>query len=543
MSKYHISFTEDWYIIPRELLNKDHKSNIPGLQWDQMRLCWKARRSPIIKRLLSELMDVELLPKFITADADKMKTKPFKHQMDALSACGGQTAFAFLMEQGTGKTKVCIDDARFLMKENKLERILVICPKSVISSWVKELQTHANIAKMDVVKWSDGKLVQVSNVSYPILSWMIINHDAMITINGYTTASSFISINPEKTMMIVDESTSIKNQEAKRTKKIIHLSSIVRFKRIVTGTPIANNPTDIYSQFKFLDPGIFFNWDFFPFRSRYCILGEYNQVVGTKNEKELAFLMSSVSFRVTKDECMDLPAKVYETREIAMSSEAKKIYLSILTEIKTYIISHKDGNKTITANAVITKTTKLQQITGGAVKSDDGTPTIIDSNKMQEALNVIEESQHPVIVWCQFRHEITRLLEFLSNRLPDYEIYSLQGSMNESTRGAMIEGFEKGGTNKKIIVVQNDTGSEGITLNAAGCVIFYSNSNKFRIRLQAEDRCHRAGQTKSVTYVDLVCPGTIDVSIIANLKKKKDWAESVYENLINIDKLLLPKEE
>ena len=269
----------------------------------------------------------------------KFKTKPYSHQLTALEKSWNMETYAYFMEMGTGKTKVLIDNIAMLYDRGKINGALIICPKGVMGTWhTQELPAHlpnhienmAVLWQANITKDQSTKLGTLFKTGEE-LQILIMNVEALSTQKGMAFAAKFLL--SHNTLMVIDESTTIKNPKAKRTKNIIALSQRAKYRRIMTGSPVTKNPLDLYSQCEFLNEELLDFTSYYAFRNRYAemktlhISGRSIQVVSHfKNLEELAEQLKTFSYRVLKEECLDLPEKIYMKREIELSAEQKKVY-------------------------------------------------------------------------------------------------------------------------------------------------------------------------------------------------------------------------
>ena len=262
----------------------------------------------------------------------KFKTKPYAHQITALEKSWNKETFAYFMEMGTGKTKVLIDNLAMLYDKGKVDGALIIAPKGVVKTWYEqELPTHLpNHIENTKVLWQSNitktqreKLESLFELGQD-LHILIMNVESLSTDKGVKFASKFL--NSHKVIMAIDESTTIKNQAAKRTKNIINLGKFAKYRRIMTGSPITKNPLDLFSQCEFLDPWLL-NFDsFYAFRNRYAKMktmhlhGRSIQIVDVfQNLGELSDKVKGFSYRVLKEDCLDLPPKNFIKRQVALT--------------------------------------------------------------------------------------------------------------------------------------------------------------------------------------------------------------------------------
>lgn len=444
------------------------------------------------------------------------KIKPWRHQIDAMKRANLSSGFAYFMEQGTGKTKTALDESQILNHQRLINRVVIICPKSLMTTWRNEIMTHCTNYKIEI--WKDKKIYGDGNLIYSI-----INIDAIRLAKGVEWATSRVH---SKTLLIMDESQAIKNIKAKRTAVALKLSRDAGYKRILTGTPITKNVLDMYSQMLFINPYIWNNKSYYAFRNKHCIFGGYKdtQIIGFRKVDEVTNRTDPHSFRITKDECLDLPPKLYSTRYLYLNSKQQSEYNELGRQLGEYWISEKTKNAYNNTMLIIGK---MHQLVGGNL---DGMQ--YDCNKIEECVNILSEGSGKTLIWCKYIKEIERLKLTLEDN--GYKVGTYHGSVSAKKREENKQEFNHG--DMDVLILQYSCGGVGLTLNSASTVIFYSNGYVYADRIQAEDRCHRGGQTKSVHYIDLVSlhtdgNSTIDSTILNTLQNKKSLAEEVMNNL------------
>ncbi len=464
----------------------------------------------------------------------KFKTKPYAHQMTALKKSWNKENFAYFMEMGTGKTKVLIDNLAMLYDKGKVDGALIIAPKGVINTWYEqELPTHLpqhieNVTVLwqpNINKKYEEKLKTIFEIETD-LHILIMNVEALSTDKGVKYASKFL--NSHKTLMAVDESTTIKNPSAKRTKNIIGLGKIAKYRRIMTGSPITKNPLDLYSQCEFLDPWLLDFTSYYAFRNRYAEMktmhahGRSIQIVDKfKNLSELSETVKTFSDRVLKEDCLDLPDKIYMKRNIKLSPDQFKLY----KQMKDQAIAMLNGKVTSTIT-VLTQLMRLHQITCGHFTADDGSTQAIANNRVGELMDVLEEIEGKAIIWAHYQYDIVNIIKNVVKKYGEGSIVDYYGLTPQEERQPNIKKFQSD-PGCRFMVGTPSTGGYGITLTAANTVIYYSNGYDLEKRLQSEDRAHRIGQKKPVTYVDLICDDTVDEKIVKALRKKINIASEV----------------
>ena len=464
----------------------------------------------------------------------KFKTKPYAHQLTALEKSWNKENFAYFMEMGTGKTKVLIDNLAMLYDKGKIDGALIVAPKGVVKTWYEqELPTHLpdhieNVSVLwqpNITKGQQEKLESLFEIE-TALHILVMNVEALSTDKGVKFATKFI--NSHKAMMAIDESTTIKTPTAKRTKNIIGIGQNAKYKRIMTGSPITKNPLDLYTQCEFLDPWLLDFSSYYAFRNRYAemktmhVHGRSIQVVDKfQNLSELSDTVKQFSYRVLKEDCLDLPPKVFIKRHVTLTSEQKKVY----EQMKKAAIAVLNG-KVTTTMTVLTQLMRLHQITCGYVAADDGTTQQVESNRLNELMSVLEDTDGKVIIWANYQMSVSEIMQALTKKYGANSFVHYYGLTPQEDRQDYIRKFQND-PECRFIIGTPQTGGYGITLTQANTVIYYSNGYDLEKRLQSEDRAHRIGQKKTVTYIDLIAEDTIDEKIVEALRKKINIASEV----------------
>jgi SNF2 family DNA or RNA helicase len=353
------------------------------------------------------------------------------------------------------------------------------------------------------------------------------NVEAFSTKKGLEFAAKFM--NCHKTLMAVDESTTIKTPTAKRTKSICTLGKHAKYRRILTGSPVTKSPLDLYTQCGFLDEELLGFGSFYSFRNRYAVMVDRNfggrrvQIpTGYQRLDELSEILKKFSDRVLKEDCLDLPPKTYIERQVDLTDEQSKAYATM----KSAALATLKG-KMATAPHVLTQMMRLHQITCGHLKNDDGSITEVKSNRIKALLEVLDEVEGKVIIWANYVYDIKQIVNAISDEYGDDSIVQYYGAVDAEKRQDNIKKFQDPNSKARFFIGNPQTGGYGITLTAANNVIYYSNGYDLEKRLQSEDRAHRIGQKKAVTYVDLIAPKTVDEKIRKALRKKINIATQV----------------
>jgi SNF2 family DNA or RNA helicase len=353
------------------------------------------------------------------------------------------------------------------------------------------------------------------------------NVEALSTPKGLTFARKFLSCH--NTLIAVDESTTIKTPKAARTKNIVGIASLAKYRRILTGSPVTKSPLDLYTQCKFLNEDLLGFASYYSFQNRYaCMVDKWfggrkvSVIKSYQRLDELSKLIEPFSYRVLKEDCLDLPDKIYIKREIELTEEQLKLYQSM----KLVAMAALKG-KVVKAPHVLTQMMRLHQITCGHLKTESGEVINIENNRIKELLNVLEEVEGKVIIWANYIHDIENIVEAVKKEHGNDSVVQYYGAIESDQRQKSIEKFQDPRSPVRFFVGNPQTGGYGITLTEANTVIYYSNGYDLEKRLQSEDRAHRIGQKKSVTYIDLIAEKTVDEKIVKALRKKINIASEV----------------
>ena len=467
----------------------------------------------------------------------KFKTKPYNHQLIALEKFWAQKTYALFMEMGTGKSKVLVDNIAMLYDRGAIRAALIVAPKGVYKNWNDiEMPVHLpDHVEHTKVMW-EANITKKKQLELDTLfdggtdlKILIMNVEAFSTNKGLDFAHSFLNIFMGKALIGIDESTTIKNPTAKRTKNILKIGNLASYRRILTGSPVTKSPLDLFSQCLFLDPYHLGYDSYYAYRSRYALMLDRNfggrkvQIVDSyRRLGELAEKLDSFSYRVLKEDCLDLPPKVFTKRVVELTDEQDKIY----AQMKQMALALLNDKVMSTVN-VMTQLMRLHQVTCGTFKADDGTITPLKNNRLTALLDCLEEVEGKVIIWATYREDIKKIVETLKKAYGEASTVEYHGGVDTAYRQDHIAQFQDKTSPTRYFVGNPQTGGYGITLTAANTVIYYSNSYDLEKRLQSEDRAHRIGQTGSVTYVDLIAEGTIDENIVKALRSKINIANEI----------------
>ena len=404
----------------------------------------------------------------------RYKTEPYEHQRTALELSYDNKNFGYFMEMGCGKSKVLIDNITWLYDNGLINTAVIVAPKGVYRNWqVSEIPTHLpDDVQPEVYVWSSGankttrERLSEGAKSREGLRILLVNVEAFGAskkvsqyVEYFTRGTSFL--------LAVDESTTIKNPKAKRTKALVSLGQSATYKRILTGSPVTKSPMDLYAQCGFMDKRLLGFDSYYAYQGRYAItrtqrMGSHSfqQIVGYRNLQELADKLNSFSFRVTKDEALDLPDKIYTIREVGVTDEQLKYYHSI----KTAAMALLDDGELVSAPAIMTQLLRLQQVLCGHVMTDDGELVEFPTKRIEALLDTVEEMSGKVIIWSRFRYDIRKIAVTLESKYGPGSTVSYFGDTSDEDRQAAIQAFQFG--DARFFVANPQTAAYGLMLMA-----------------------------------------------------------------------------
>lgn len=480
-----------------------------------------------------------------------------QHQLQALRLMNGRAAYALFMEQGTGKTWTLLADAERLFASGKIEAMLVIAPKGVHTNWVRrEIPAHMN-TPLIARAWRSGAgkraMAEIEEVLAPRtiegevqLRILTMNIDALNTDAGFLYAKRFLSCT--RALLVIDESSRIKNPSSGRTKAIMRLSHLAAARRIATGTPVTNAPMDVFAQMEFLESGLLGTTSYRAFVAEYADLVSASspmmmqmarrnpaaaraQIVarnedGTprwRNLEKLQRLLQPHSFRVLKAECLDLPEKIYQQVYFDLAPAQQRAYELLRDELRIETDPIQPA-ETMTVSA-LAALIKLQQITSGFVITPQRDIQYVgkDNPRLAALLDLTEDVHGKIIVWARFKEELRAIAAALAKA--GWAVVEYHGDVKDADRERNVDEFQNGAATA--FVGQPQSGGIGLTLTAAQTVIYYSNDYNSETRKQSEDRAHRIGTKTNVVYVDLIATGTVDESISRALQRKSELAAAI----------------
>ena len=419
-----------------------------------------------------------------------------------------------------------------------IKRVLIIAPTSVCAVWPQEYQKFGDFPSRVALLLGDHaqRVRQLRWLCAPAPTGM--EEPLRVAVINYESAWRLTDGKTDHLqeyradMVVCDESQRIKSPTAKQSKAVWKLGDLARYRMILSGTPIQKDTRDIWSQYRFLDPTVF-PMSYGSFQSRYAIMGgfEGRQYIGARNVEELTRKTHECGFRVKKEECLDLPPKTFEDYPVELDVKTRQLYRTLQ---KQSIAELENGGE-VTANHVLVRMLRLQQLTGGFLVDDQGERHQVNTAKLDALRDIVEalvlDEGKKLIIFSRFLAEMDAIQEMVGPMLRKerLSLVRIDGAVKAKERGGIVTRFQTDPA-CRVFLGELDACAEGLTLTAAQTVVYYSVNWNYAKYQQSADRVHRIGQTGSCTYIHLVVPNTIDSKIMMALKTKEDLAKSVVDN-------------
>lgn len=481
------------------------------------------------------------------------RTTPRAHQAEALRRIAGvprhpssEDVFALLMDMGTGKTKVVLDEWGQAVSEGAATDLLVLAPAGSYKNWYtdrgadepSELTKHLDPGLREEMLcggWVSGGGTGWKRSIEALLACrsrpraLFVNIEALSSVRAAReVCTAFLQSSRYGTLMAVDEATTIRTPSAERTKAVIELGKMAAARRIMTGLATPRSPMDLFSQFEFLDWRILGFRSFFSFRSRYAVMRKMRyggrsfwQEVAYRDLPDLQAKIAPYSYRVLKEDCLDLEPKVYVSRDTTLTDDQSRLYREMLQ----YAVAELGNEQFVSATSVITQLLRLQQLLCGHVTDEQGNTHYIKENRTKALIEVLDEHDGKAIIWAPFDPTIRKIIAALSEHYGPESVAGFWGG-NRSTRDADEARF-KTDPRCRYMVSTQAAGGRGNTWTVADLSVYYANNYDLEHRQQSEDRNHRDGQLRRVTYVDLVARGTVDEKQHQALRRKINMATTI----------------
>ena len=491
----------------------------------------------------------------------QFKSKPFAHQNECFIRSRDEEIFAVLFEMGVGKSKVAVDTAAYLYGKGRINCLVILAPNGVHRKWLREDIPFSLPDYIDCrsAVWDASDKNSEANCEALLapgecLRILCANVEGL----SYERLPKYLKrlLVATDAMVVVDESTRIKSPTAARTKALMKLKNLMKYRRILAGDAVVNTPFDLFSQFGFLDEEIL-GYSYPAFKAEHAEMVAPNDplmiavmrktkarfapqiaaknpdgTVKYKNLEKLKERIAPYSHRVTKAECLDLPPKIYEKRYFTLEPKQRKMYDQMVEESR-----YELNDKTVPILHKLTLLLRLQQMCSGIVKDENGVshnlyPDPKKNPRIAVLLETLEDIDGSVIIWCRFQEEIRNICAILGDEAVPY-----YGEIHTKQREANLDLFKKG--EKRYLVGTAAVGGIGLNLTISSTVVYFSNTFNAGERYQSEDRAHRIGQeADSVLYIDIEAEDTVDNKIITALKMKKDMGDYMMQLSSTNEKLV-----
>jgi SWI/SNF-related matrix-associated actin-dependent regulator of chromatin subfamily A-like protein 1 len=437
------------------------------------------------------------------------KTKPYSHQIEAIEYVASNTNSALFDEQGLGKTKIVIDALIKNIRDNEIDGVLIVCKKSLLDNWRQEIIQHSFLKSIILRGTPNIKGQRYMGFSH----FYLINYESVMS--EVQRMINFMSI--RKFAIVLDESHSIKNPKSKSAQALWTISKHAFKRIIISGTPIANKPYDLWSQFYFLDEGKLLGKDYSKFLTTYSLDVKDYTTIHEQKLHNLKDIINNNSIRRTKSEVLELPEKIFIDKYVRLSGKQNALYFTLKNEL-VIEVKNLDGEIILDeSNEILKKLIRLVQIASNPYlidKSYNETPAkfiILD-----EIVEKIIEDSEKAIIWSSFVENI----KTLASRYKHLKAQMLYGNIPIEKRNFIINNF-KNDPSFKILVANPAAAREGLTLTSANNAIYLDRNFNLVDYLQSQDRIHRISQTKKCKIIKLVGDETIDVFIDEILRRKK----------------------
>lgn len=434
----------------------------------------------------------------------KFKTRPYRHQVKALKKLIFKRGGALFMEMGTGKSKIIIDFCCAMHLKCRVDTVVIVCPKSVISVWKLEIRKHAPEKIKDKIKW------------------VVINYDQLpdrevkntVYLGRMHVLKKLLGL--KRSILVIDESHMLKKPSAQRSKAVYQMAQDADYKVLATGTPLTKDVLDLYMPFKILDEHIF-GTNFADFKRRYCVFGGYGnyKLLRYINLEDLKRKAKPHVFQAKKKDCLDLPSRIDKIIPVKLTGETRELYDEMLKEGLVRV-----NGEEVEAEIILTKILRLQQISSGFLKTEEGIQFFGEDKRQKlegDLAQFREQGINKAVVFCQFIPDLRVCAE--TAKKFGYNVILFHGDVSLEDREERLCEFDETDI-PSIFVCQNDAGSMGISLTAASDAIHYSHTRKLGTDVQLKGRLHRIGQHMPVTHHHYIAWGVDQAIWMANRAKK-----------------------
>ena len=462
-----------------------------------------------------------------------VRARPYYHQNQAFDfACEkfGLTSthkntcgVALLMEMGCGKSLVAIAILGILYQFGRVTRVLVVCPLSITGVWEQEFRRFAAYPyQLTILAGSSAKkkelLSKLPKQDPKKVQIVVVNYESSWRIQKELEAFA-----PD--MIIADEGHKLKDAQTAQSRCLHEMGDKAAYKLLLTGTVITNRELDVYSQYRFLNSKIYGN-SFYRFRNHYFEMGGYGNhtpIFRSYMREDFLKKLHSVAFRVTKEECLDLPEKIEEVRYVDLEPKAMKLYCDLEEQEVTELAEGE-----VTSVNMLTKVLRLSQLTGGHLPDQEGHVKAVSTAKLEALEDIVDSAlaeEKKLVVMARFIPELDDIAEMLERKKITYAM--VRGGVKD--RAGEIRSFQED-PECRVFIGQIAAAGLGITLTAASTMVFFSLDYSMSNFEQAKARIHRVSQKNNCQYIYLIARNTVDKKVLRALREKADLAKLLVDD-------------
>lgn len=431
-------------------------------------------------------------------------TNLYEHQKECINKLSKLKIGALYMEMGTGKTRTALELIKLRLEQEKVNKVLWLCPCSVKMDLQKEICKHTDVMPEEI------KICGIQTLSS--------------SVKTFFELIEYVENN--EVYLIVDESNLVKNHKAVRTEAITELSNRCKYKLILNGTPITRNESDLFAQWYILDWRILGYKSYWSFSANHLVYDEKypGKIVRTLEVPYLTSRIAPYTYQVSKEECVDLPIKTYSEHYYTLSKEQQMEYHYISDELffslnelnsESIYLLFSALQAIISGRHVILKS-KRHFVTTPAYQDPYQNPRVV------KLLEMVENITDKIIIFCKYTHEIKDLETVLKKEYGGESVVTFYGGISQKKRQESIEKFRN---TARFFIANRTCAGYGLNLQFCHYELYYSNDWDYGTRSQAEDRTHRIGQDSSVHIMDICAEDTLDETIMTCLKRKQNLLE------------------
>lgn len=444
----------------------------------------------------------------------KAKTELFEYQQKGIDKLLPVTIGALFMDMGTGKTRSAIE--LVIKRQSRISKVIWFCPVSLKDTIQYEIKKHTNTPDDLIAKFDKTTNIETINKD---AFWYIIGLESMSSSDRMTLTANFLI--DKNSFIIVDESSYIKGHNSIRTKRITKLAEIAKYRLILTGTPLSQGIVDLYAQMRFLSSNLLGYHSFYSFANNHL---EYHKdypglIIKSHNVDWLASRINPFIYQITKEEAgLNLPEKLHKEYYFSLTGHQIRIYEKTKIELLSKLLEDE-----FNSYIIFELFTKLQQITSGFLNDEDGIYEL-DCLRLDVIKDIIEKlPDEKIVIWCKYIYSVNLIVNYLKDNFGEGKVSQFHGEIEEKQRSTELDKFRNDGF---FFVATMATGGYGIDLTCSNYSIFYENDFKYQLRIQAEDRAHRIGARKNITYIDIFSNSGIEDRIRNAIAKKADVVKS-----------------